>query len=116
MNEIKETLEEFTNEMERILKKHNYKSSWDGCDLNYLQDKLVEEIIEYFMADSFSKNESKSVLDLIHRIMVGKEQIKVQRQKEPKLELIDIANVCMMIWDQLTKQDEKTKQETYMKD
>jgi hypothetical protein len=119
--ELRQTLVDFANEMERILQKHDYKSSWDACDLDYLQDKLIEEIMEYFVADCLSKNNDEAVLRLIDRIIVQRNQI--QRVGEPKLELIDIANVCMMLWDKEskenrtcnTKKDKELMKQTYMK-
>ncbi len=68
----------FAEEMEAVLKKNDYKGGWSDCDIRYLQDRLVEEVGEYFA--------------LLSRGSLPKGE-------ELQKELLDIANFCMMIWD-----------------
>lgn len=62
-------LKKFAEEMETILTVNDYKGGWgfDQCDRDYLEDRLMQEIGEYFKS----------------------------RDAE---ELIDIANLAMMLW------------------
>lgn len=50
------------------------------CDIQYLQDKLLEEFGEYLLAKSYAKKAS---------------------------ELIDLTNVAMMLWKRLKPFNEK---------
>lgn len=68
----------FAEAMELILKKNDYKGGWQDCSKSYLQNRLIEEVGEYF--------------GLLARA-IGRD--KELEQKE----LIDIANFCMMLWD-----------------
>lgn len=67
----------FTDAMESILQKNDYKGGWQDCDIQYLQARLVEELGEYFAS-----------------VAVG-----AFRGDHAKKELIDIANFCLFIWD-----------------
>ena len=67
----------FAEEMEKVLKKNDYKGGWYDCSKEYLQHRLVEEMGEYFK--------------LLAEGSLGGE--------EAQKELIDIANFCMMLWD-----------------
>ena len=74
--EIRKEIMEFAEEMERIMNKHdiNKSDSWKTCDEGFLWKKLREEWKE--LDDCYS-DESKSK------------------------EFIDVANVCMMLWNRL---------------
>lgn len=65
-------LQEFAEECERVLKKHDAAKddSWQSCNLLYLYNKLMEEIEE------FKKNPTDHNLP-------------------------DITNICMMLWHRL---------------
>lgn len=67
--------------IKKILNKHIAKGdSWMDCDIQYLQDKLLEEFGEYLLAKSYAKKAS---------------------------ELIDLTNVAMMLWKRLKPFNEK---------
>lgn len=70
---MREDLEKFALEMEKILLKHDKKKgdSWKTCDIKYLENKLEEEFREW-------KNTSVPL--------------------NKGVEVIDIANICMMLW------------------
>ncbi len=67
----------FAEDMERVLKLNDNKGGWLGCDIKYLQARLVEEMGEYFRL-----------------VAQG-----CEKGKDAQKELIDIANFCMMLWD-----------------
>ena len=70
---MREEIEEFAEEMEKVMQKHDRykKDSWKTCKLDYLEKKLVEEYKEW-------KDGTKGI---------------------PAMdELVDIANVCMMLY------------------
>jgi hypothetical protein len=68
-----QALKEFTEAMKLTLDEHQNKKgdSWNCCDLRFLENKLIEEINEYH------------------------EEKKPLAKAE---ELVDIANICMMLY------------------
>jgi hypothetical protein len=70
---MREDLEEFVLEMEKVLAKHdkNKGDSWKDCDIKFLENKLKEEFDEWNSLDNRHKKGD---------------------------ETIDIANICMMLW------------------
>ena len=77
----------FTDEMERVLQKNDYKGGWQDCKIEYLRARLIEELGEYFARVAINIDyESTKPLDA--------------RDKElERKELVDIANFAMMLWD-----------------
>jgi len=75
---MRKIVKQFADEMERVLKENDYKGGWgiENCSIQYLEQRLIEEIGEYFG-------------DIANNSF------------EPD-ELIDIANFCAMIWDRRT--------------
>ena len=81
MNELEKVrpeIEEFALAMEQMMSMHDGRKgdSWKTCDLNHLQKKLLEEFAEYIYPD---------------------EECFVDA------ELIDIANICMMLYHRIRK-------------
>ena len=70
---MREDLEEFVEEMEKVLSKHDKEKgdSWKTCDKEFLENKLKEEFREW-------KNTAVPL--------------------NKGVEVIDIANICMMLW------------------
>ena len=70
---MREEIKEFAEEMERVMKEHDRykKDSWKTCNLGYLEKKLVEEYKEW---------KDGTVL------------------LPAKVEVIDVANICMMLF------------------
>jgi NTP pyrophosphatase (non-canonical NTP hydrolase) len=77
----------FTDAMESVLKKNDYKGGWNECNVSYLRARLVEELGEYFARVAINIDyEATKPLDA--------------RDKElERKELVDIANFAMMLWD-----------------
>jgi len=69
---------DFAIEMENVMKKHDAtkRDSWKICSMNYLFTKLLEEIDELKLERELNK-------------------VNNFRYKE----LVDVANMCMMIWN-----------------
>jgi predicted house-cleaning noncanonical NTP pyrophosphatase (MazG superfamily) len=67
-----EAFEQFIKEMKLKLDQNQDKKgdSWVTCDMNFLENKLLEELHEYYDAESHMSK---------------------------RRELIDVANVCMML-------------------
>lgn len=80
---------QFAKEMEKTLKKNDYKGGWQHCTFEYLHAKLHEEMME-----------------VDREIYRG-----IKSRKNLKKELTDVANVCMMIWENLDywRSDERKK-------
>ena len=66
----------FSEEMERVLKRNDWKGGWESSTQQDLEDKLAEEIREYF-----------------------------EDGRDPE-ELLDIANFCMMLYWIKKKRDQ----------
>lgn len=81
----------FTDEMERVLKKNDYKGGWQDCDINYLRFRLVEEVGEYFASQASTADACGD--------KVTAEEWREKCKNNIKEELIDIANFAMMLWD-----------------
>jgi hypothetical protein len=73
MMETQEALNEFAKAMSRTLDENQEKKgdSWNDCDLQFLLNKLDEEIKEF------------------------KDELKPLAKAE---ELVDVANICMMLY------------------
>ena len=72
--ETENSLKAFVMEMEVVLYRHEKVkgNSWSNCDMKYLEDKLKEELKEYQDAN---------------------------RPLAKAEELVDIANICMMLYN-----------------
>ena len=78
---VRKSVKLFAEQMERVLREHDKKKGrkgWKKCLARYLRDKLDEEVSEYKGHLFFPIDDSKS---------------------QAKNELIDIANICMMLYD-----------------
>ncbi len=70
---VRKEVMRFAEDMERILRDNDYKGGWGKCSKKYLLNKLQEEILEVY-----KEKYGRSFL---------------------RKELIDVANICMMLWD-----------------
>jgi hypothetical protein len=79
-----ENIESFAKEMDKVYSFHKPKKgeSWKDCTIKFLQDKLVEEHLEWLKASS------GELTGLNDKDLSAKE-------------LVDIANVCMMLYHRL---------------
>lgn len=73
--EVRDSIREFAIEMEAVMSKHDDRkgNSWKGCEIEYLETKLKTEFEEW------------------------KEEMMGRTDKRGD-EVIDIANMCMMLW------------------
>lgn len=69
----------FALEMERIMAEHDSEKadSWKECDMEYLADKIAEEYKEW------------------------ENSLDINSFDSDPAELIDLANMCMMVWNRL---------------
>ena len=79
---MRESVKEFANAMERVLKENDHKDGWENLDAYHLLGRIDEERDELFRAidrfyESEDDNATTNMLD----------------------EVIDIANFCMMLYD-----------------
>ena len=91
--EVRKNVEDFAEEMERILQQNDFKGGWKREDLSYLDEKLLEEVAEYLTIN-------RSSLEIIQTFVNKIAQVKGHTDK-PDKELVDIANICMMLHDKL---------------
>ena len=92
---VRKEILDFVEEMERVMRKHDPKKgdSWKNCPMSFLFDKLKEEYREIPKINSIDADFG----------------LKIERQDEIIKEVIDVANICMMIWNRLRirKKEEK---------
>ncbi len=77
----------FAKAMDEILCKNDHKGGWQECRVDYLRSRLVEELGEYFALEAKVLTYD-DFCDDIEKLI-----------RKSKLELIDIANFAMMLWD-----------------
>jgi hypothetical protein len=88
---LRPKVQAFAEAMETILQQNDYKGGWQGCSNRYLLKSIEEEIDE--------AAEYINALNVINRMN------RVSKSLDKKLnaafchELIDIANLIMMVWD-----------------
>jgi len=70
---MRKEIKEFAEEMERVMQENDAikRNSWKNLPISYLEHKLIEEYQEWYLLSNIKNN---------------------------KKELIDIANICMMLW------------------
>lgn len=81
---VRRSVIDFAIEMERVLRKNDYKSGWDTCEVGYLVGKLFEETGEF-----------------------SREYFRYANISHSSEETIDIANICMMLWERLNFRGDK---------
>ena len=92
-------VERFAEEMERILKENDYKGGWKDADDTFLCKKLIEEFAEYFVSLNHPNFSGLYVIrEFINQYVyaLGHVDESVIGQRK---ELVDIANICMMLAD-----------------
>ena len=86
--DIRDQLVEFISEMEKILKENDYKGGWDSCSIKFIRDKLIEEFREVLL-------ETRKVIN---------EKTDEKTVEKTQKEAIDLANMCMILYDKLKTQ------------
>jgi hypothetical protein len=85
---LRDSLDQFATEMEKVLRKHDHKRAWRELPIEALIRKLMIEIEEFKVAHEF---------------------FHVQ---DTRNELVDVANFALILWDRLSLLDQdKTEQE-----
>lgn len=87
---MREPVEAFATRMEEILQKNDHKGGWDGDSLPWLFAKFIEEVGE--VGVEFQRSIWTPINE--HEVPTG--PISLQRLMD---ELVDVANVAMMLWD-----------------
>ena len=83
---VRDSVQWFTERMEKTLRKNDYKGGWERCDFEYLLGRLNDELGEL---NELTKDE---ILDY---------KPSKSRAKKVTHECLDIANFAMMIADNL---------------
>lgn len=89
----------FSEEMERNMREHDRDKgdSWEGCDLEYLFFKLDDEIKEW--------HEKVPLFDEPYANIDWIDELEMSKVEADRQELIDIANICMMLHNRLKEKD-----------
>lgn len=93
-------VDRFASEMKKVLDKNKEKGkTWKNMKgTRFLESKLIEEVVEFFKSDP-----RNDLGDLLCRLT--HEGQRQHDQGEPKKELVDIANISMMLWDNEHQED-----------
>jgi len=90
--ELRPELAEYAQAIERTLRRHDKEKgdSWKECSHQWLNGKLVEEVVEYLRAEGLSDAEivEKVVEHLIQSV----------RHKSSSSEAVDVGAVGMMLF------------------
>jgi len=90
---IRDDLMLFVGTMETVLKENDYKGNWKDEFIQYLYHKFTEEVLKV------TKLAELTFLDICEQDYMEKDTIKIKAKFEK--ELINVANMCMMIWSKL---------------
>jgi len=90
---IRKDLYNFMGAMERVLKENDFKGGWEDNSIEYLYGRLLEEIQEV------KELAELTLLDIFQQPFIESNTTEIKAQFEK--ELLDVANMCMMIWSKL---------------
>jgi len=90
---VRKNLYDFMGAMERVLKENDHKGGWKDESINYLYEKFEEEVSEITEIKEMTILETFSITHCEKAIL----NFKSRFEKE----LLDVANICMMIWSKL---------------
>ncbi|MBC9783502.1 hypothetical protein H1S01_03120 [Heliobacterium chlorum] len=106
---LRPSVEWFADRMEIVLKRNDYKGGWEGCQPDFLVDKLLEEVSEVIGLLCVTPEKKVAINAMMTgvRAMVGQSVYKSWGAAEhrglnkPYLinEATDVANMSMMIAD-----------------
>ena len=94
--ELRPEVLRFARAMEEVLRKHDGKKwHWTDVSFEFLQNKLTEEFVEV-------QTELKPLIEYVlkHKLNNFKSRSCFHRNKE---ELLDLANICMMLFDKISE-------------
>jgi len=87
---MRESVKEFADAMERVLKDNDHKDGWKNLNAYHLLGRIDEERDELFRAmDRFYRDENA----------IGNQKLAKKDLNDMLDEAIDIANFCMMLYD-----------------
>jgi predicted house-cleaning noncanonical NTP pyrophosphatase (MazG superfamily) len=95
---VRKEVEKFSMEMEKVLKENDYKGGWKDCSDEYLHNKLLEEVAEYFQA--VGEDAVGIIRDFANQLICADNEVaelKEHKMLDQQKELVDIANICMML-------------------
>lgn len=100
--ERQETLKKFAVEMDKVLAENSYKGGWkQNKNDDFLEKKLIEEVAEFFLSLNHPKWTGLNVIrEFVNQFNYASGHVDTTRNGK-KTELVDIANVCMMLHDNL---------------
>ena len=90
---IREDLYDFMVAMERVLKENDHKGGWKTESVQFLYEKFKIEV------DEVNQLAKLTFLDICNNPNFLNDSFNIKAQFEK--ELIDVANMCMMIWSKL---------------
>ena len=90
---VREDLYDFMSAMERVLKENDFKGDWKDETFEYLYEKFKEEVAEVNHVAGLT------AFDMCKKGFSETTSLEIKQQLEK--ELIDVANICMMIWTKL---------------
>jgi len=98
---MREEGREFVEEMESVLKENDYKGGWKNSNDSFLEKKLIEEFAEYFLSLNHPAWTPLNVIrEFINQVNYAIGHVD-KTENGTKKELVDIANICMMLHDNL---------------
>ncbi len=100
--ERKDALERFTVEMNKVLDENSYKGGWkQNIDNSFLEKKLIEELAEFFLSLNHPVWTGMNVIrEFVNQHNYASGHVDITKKGQKK-ELVDIANICMMLHDNL---------------
>lgn len=90
----------FAEAMERTLRENDHKGGWRYCELDYFMSRLGEERMELSRA-----------MRPIFKTLDKNDEIYPEEIEPAQHEAVDIANYCMMLWDNLSRAADKGGEE-----
>jgi len=100
--EVRKGLENFAVEMELVLKENDFKGGWKDSSNWFLEKKLIEEFVEYFLSLNHPSWTPLDVIrEFVNQVHYASGHVDTTK-KGTKKELVDIGNICMMLHDNLS--------------
>jgi len=90
---MRKSVEVFANAMEKKLKANDHKRHWGNCEIDYLEKRLEEEYKEC--------TEVLTAIYTLQNLKWSDDELSHILIEAAKVELVDMANFCMMIYDNL---------------
>jgi hypothetical protein len=96
LQDCRSEVQKFAVAMERVLRENDWKGGWRGDETDdaYMFDKLFEEFAEVCVSAKFRKFDKFECME-----MFGYALHQAERSRDYKGELVDLANVAMMLYD-----------------